>query len=159
VFKTMNATDACQDGQMACINSQFAQCTSSKWDLTSCASGTSCFALPLVNKPGTSLVCDVPSDANARFEAAGVQGGPDGESDPNGDEDCDDGDPSASTASGGSPNDDGDGDCDDDGPSISATSEAQPTPTGDSIVLTTVTTTVTLTPTPIASNIGRPHLP
>jgi len=67
--------------------------------------------------------------------------------------------PSASTASGGSPNDDGDGDCDDDGPSISATSEAQPTPTGDSIVLTTVTTTVTLTPTPIASNIGRPHLP
>jgi len=60
---------------MACVTSQFAQCVDGKWALTPCAAGLKCYALPLVNKAGTSLVCDTQDDALARFAAAGVSGG------------------------------------------------------------------------------------
>ncbi|KAF8156790.1 hypothetical protein B0H34DRAFT_658510, partial [Crassisporium funariophilum] len=74
-FKTIKPTDSCQDGQMACVTSAFAQCVSGKWALSPCAATLSCYALPLVNKPGTSIVCDTQADTLLRFEAAGVTGG------------------------------------------------------------------------------------
>ncbi|KIK08157.1 hypothetical protein K443DRAFT_672638 [Laccaria amethystina LaAM-08-1] len=74
-FASMKPTDSCQDGQMACVTSAFAQCVGGKWSLSTCSSGLACYALPLVNKPGTSLVCDTPMDAAARFAATGVDGG------------------------------------------------------------------------------------
>lgn len=40
-----------------------------------CAATTQCFALPLVNKAGTSLACTTESDATARIAAAGAAGG------------------------------------------------------------------------------------
>ncbi|KAF8516008.1 hypothetical protein BU17DRAFT_93121 [Hysterangium stoloniferum] len=48
------------DGDLTCINGKFAQCSGGKFLLTSCAVGTICVALPLVNKPGT--VCLHPFD-------------------------------------------------------------------------------------------------
>ncbi|KAG2340964.1 hypothetical protein BDR05DRAFT_888854, partial [Suillus weaverae] len=74
-FDTMTANDSCTSGAQACVGGAFAQCIGSSWDLTPCSSGLSCFALPLVTKAGTSLACDTQSDADARFIAAGVQGG------------------------------------------------------------------------------------
>jgi hypothetical protein len=40
-----------------------------------CAAGTTCVALPNVNKAGTSISCDTQADAEARMTAAGVTGG------------------------------------------------------------------------------------
>ncbi|KAG2751178.1 hypothetical protein P692DRAFT_20641526, partial [Suillus brevipes Sb2] len=74
-FAKMSANDSCTSGGQACIGGAFAQCVGSNWTLTPCSSGLSCFALPLVTKAGTSLACDTQSDAEARFVAAGVQGG------------------------------------------------------------------------------------
>ena len=91
---------------MACITSQFAQCVEGKWALTPCAEDLKCFALPLVNKAGTSIVCDTQDDALARFAATGVSGGTTGK-------DATSSTPSASdSASSPTPTDDGD--CDDD---------------------------------------------
>ncbi|KAG6896356.1 hypothetical protein C0992_008818 [Termitomyces sp. T32_za158] len=60
---------------IACINSAFAECVQGKWVLTKCPNGLQCFALPLVNDPGTTLVCDSNNDAASRFEIGGVQNG------------------------------------------------------------------------------------
>jgi hypothetical protein len=38
--------------------------------LTPCANGLTCTALPLVNKPGTSVTCDTQADATARVAQA-----------------------------------------------------------------------------------------
>ncbi|OCH93946.1 hypothetical protein OBBRIDRAFT_712920, partial [Obba rivulosa] len=74
-FATLKATDACTEGQQACVESAFAQCVNGTWTLTQCVKDTSCVALPLVNKPGTTISCDTQSDALQRFQDAGVQGG------------------------------------------------------------------------------------
>lgn len=73
-------TELLPAGQQACISSQFAQCVDGSWVLTPCGSPLSCFALPLVNKRGTSITCDSRADATARFQQAGVTGGVDGSS-------------------------------------------------------------------------------
>ncbi|THU88905.1 hypothetical protein K435DRAFT_679024, partial [Dendrothele bispora CBS 962.96] len=74
-FATMSESDSCQDGQTACISNGFAQCVGSKWQVQACTGDLQCFALPLVNSQGTSLTCDTPEDAAARFQNAGVTGG------------------------------------------------------------------------------------
>lgn len=43
--------------------------------MTQCTSSLSCFALPLVNSPGTSIACDTKEDALARISASGASGG------------------------------------------------------------------------------------
>ncbi|KAG6828866.1 hypothetical protein H0H87_000563 [Tephrocybe sp. NHM501043] len=62
-------------GDMACVGDAFAQCVSGKWALTNCGADLKCAALPLVNKAGTSIVCDRNEDIAQRFETAGVEGG------------------------------------------------------------------------------------
>ncbi|GJJ10819.1 hypothetical protein Clacol_005047 [Clathrus columnatus] len=74
-FASVKATDTCNDSEIGCVSGSFAQCVSSKWVLQPCAEGTTCAALPLVNKVGTSITCDTQSDAIARIAATGVQGG------------------------------------------------------------------------------------
>ncbi|KAF9446590.1 hypothetical protein P691DRAFT_621014, partial [Macrolepiota fuliginosa MF-IS2] len=69
-FATMKATDSCQDGSNACVTGSFAQCVGGKWMLQPCSGDLKCFALPLVNKAGTSLACDTEADANARIATA-----------------------------------------------------------------------------------------
>lgn len=63
------------DGDQACIDGGFAQCVGGKFAVTQCAGGTKCIALPLVNKPGTSITCTTEADATARIEATGATGG------------------------------------------------------------------------------------
>ncbi|KAI0071539.1 hypothetical protein K474DRAFT_1606787, partial [Panus rudis PR-1116 ss-1] len=71
-FASLKATDTCTENEQACVESSFAQCVGGKWALTPCSSGTQCVALPLVNKPGTSIACDTKEDAIARMQAAGA---------------------------------------------------------------------------------------
>jgi len=74
-FEGLNAGSACKDGDQACIDGGFAQCVGGKFAVTQCAGGTKCIALPLVNKPGTSITCTTDADAAARIEATGATGG------------------------------------------------------------------------------------
>lgn len=89
-FEKLSASDPCKAGDMACIDDKVAQCTAQGWQLTACAGGTKCVALPLVNKEGTSITCDTEEDAVARFEAAGVEGGITGNSADTGKDDGED---------------------------------------------------------------------
>lgn len=74
-FSTLSKSSTCQDGDQACIDDGFAQCVGGKFVITPCPSGTTCIALPLVNKPGTSIACTTQSDAEARIKATGATGG------------------------------------------------------------------------------------
>ena len=62
-------------GQNACVDGGFAQCVGGEFVITPCAGGLQCVALPLVNKPGTSITCDTLADALARIAATGASGG------------------------------------------------------------------------------------
>lgn len=73
-FTSLTKDSACNDGESACVEGGFAQCVGGKFTIMPCAGGTQCFALPLVNKPGTSLTCDTKSDADARITQAGGSG-------------------------------------------------------------------------------------
>jgi hypothetical protein len=74
-FATLTADSPCKDGDQGCINGGFAQCVGGKFQVTGCSAGTKCFALPLVNKEGTSITCDTEDDAVARIGQTGVTGG------------------------------------------------------------------------------------
>ncbi|KAJ3860206.1 hypothetical protein EV359DRAFT_49579 [Lentinula novae-zelandiae] len=73
-FASLTATSSCTDGQQACVGGGFAQCVGGTFQITQCAGGTQCFALPLVNKPGTSVTCTSQADATARIAATGATG-------------------------------------------------------------------------------------
>ncbi|KAG6910043.1 hypothetical protein DXG01_013767 [Tephrocybe rancida] len=74
-FSKLTADSACSTGDQACIGTGFSQCVGGKFVTTACAASTACFALPLVNSPGTSIACTTEADATARFEASGATGG------------------------------------------------------------------------------------
>ncbi|KAB5592274.1 Proline-rich protein [Ceratobasidium theobromae] len=74
-FESLKAGQECTNGDQACIDGGFAQCVGGAFTATQCAAGTQCFALPLVNKPGTSLACTTEADAAARIAATGATGG------------------------------------------------------------------------------------
>ena len=65
----------CSDGEVACIHGVFAKCDHGKFVQTPCGGGTQCFALPLVNSPGTSVTCTTEGDAAARIQRTGATGG------------------------------------------------------------------------------------
>ncbi|CAG8672649.1 15645_t:CDS:2 [Cetraspora pellucida] len=67
-FDTFTTKTPCNVGDQACINNQFAQCTATNtWVLEQCNGGLTCCALPLRNKPGTSIACDTKQDQTARI--------------------------------------------------------------------------------------------
>jgi hypothetical protein len=71
-FAGLAVGSPCQDGDQACIDNGFSQCVGGKFAAPSaCGGGTQCFALPLVNKAGTSVTCADPADAAARIAATG----------------------------------------------------------------------------------------
>ncbi|TDL17661.1 hypothetical protein BD410DRAFT_729718, partial [Rickenella mellea] len=74
-FATASPSDSCNGTENACIDGQFAQCSSGAWVLTDCPGNLQCFALPLVNKKGTTITCDSKSDAAARIKQTGAKGG------------------------------------------------------------------------------------
>jgi hypothetical protein len=69
-FQALTPASSCTSGEQACVNGQFAQCVGGKFALSPCSGGTTCTALPLVNKAGTSVTCDTPADTAARIAAA-----------------------------------------------------------------------------------------
>jgi len=71
-FATLTASSTCTDGEQACVGGGFAQCVGGQFSVTQCAGGLSCFALPLVNEPGTSITCDTQADADARIANTGA---------------------------------------------------------------------------------------
>ncbi|KAI0915233.1 hypothetical protein AcV5_005400 [Taiwanofungus camphoratus] len=74
-FASLTNSSSCNEGDNACVGGGFAQCVGGQYVVEGCASGLSCFALPLVNKQGTSLACTTQSDALSRIQATGAQGG------------------------------------------------------------------------------------
>jgi hypothetical protein len=62
-------------GENACVNGSFAQCVGGKFVNVGCGASLTCAALPLVNKPGTSITCTTTADALARIQATGATGG------------------------------------------------------------------------------------
>ncbi|TFK28555.1 hypothetical protein FA15DRAFT_665268 [Coprinopsis marcescibilis] len=74
-FTGIQVTDSCELGQVSCIEGGFAQCVNGRWVVQPCATGLRCYAVPLINSRGTSLVCDTQEATLARFENAGVTGG------------------------------------------------------------------------------------
>ncbi|KAG7439179.1 uncharacterized protein BT62DRAFT_924873 [Guyanagaster necrorhizus] len=71
-FATLTPSSPCTTGDEACVDDGFAQCVGSQFTITQCAGGTQCFALPLVNKAGTSIACTTQADANSRIAATGA---------------------------------------------------------------------------------------
>ncbi|KAK0204287.1 hypothetical protein DFS33DRAFT_1434377 [Desarmillaria ectypa] len=71
-FASLTTSSPCTDGDEACVNGGFAQCVGGQFVITQCAGGTQCFALPLVNKPGTSIACTTQADADSRIAATGA---------------------------------------------------------------------------------------
>ncbi|CAB4464492.1 unnamed protein product [Rhizophagus irregularis] len=69
-FDKLNKNSPCKTGETVCIKGQVAQCDQGKFVLTSCGPTTECFALPLVNSPGTSIACDKSEDAANRIKLA-----------------------------------------------------------------------------------------
>jgi len=74
-FASLTADSSCTEGDQGCENGQFAQCVGGKFVSTECAGGLKCFALPLVNKLGTTVTCTSDDDAAARIKATGATGG------------------------------------------------------------------------------------
>jgi len=74
-FATLSADSSCTSGTNACVQGQFAQCANGKFAVTSCAAGTQCLSLPLVNSAGTSITCATEADAAQRIAATGATGG------------------------------------------------------------------------------------
>ena len=77
-FSTLTSSSSstsCSEGDQACVDGAFAMCVGGKFVSMGCAAPTRCFALPLVNKAGTSLACTTQEDAEARFAVAGAMGG------------------------------------------------------------------------------------
>jgi len=75
MFATLSGDQSCDEGDRACVNGEVGTCLNGAFSLTSCGSGTSCFAVPLVNTPGTKIVCDSEEDAAQRIAATGATGG------------------------------------------------------------------------------------
>ncbi|KAL0953710.1 hypothetical protein HGRIS_004903 [Hohenbuehelia grisea] len=70
-FAGLSESASCTDGENACVSGKFAQCVAGKFVLTPCGQGLTCMALPLVNKPGTSITCTTTAGAQARIAASG----------------------------------------------------------------------------------------
>lgn len=62
-------------GEAACVEGGFAQCVGGAFVVQQCSGDLQCFALPLVNSPGTSITCTTAADAEARISASGATGG------------------------------------------------------------------------------------
>jgi len=73
-FANLTAGSPCNLGEDACIDGAVALCDNGKFAPVSCGT-LQCFALPLVNKPGTVVTCTTEQEATARIAATGATGG------------------------------------------------------------------------------------
>jgi len=73
-FASLTPNSPCNDGENACVGGKFGQCVNGNFVLTSCAANLECFALPLVNKRGTTITCTTQEDAQQRIKNSGANG-------------------------------------------------------------------------------------
>lgn len=71
-YATLTASSSCNDGDIACINGQFASCWDGSYHLYSCPGNWTCAAIPNEWSTGTTTTCDSPDDISWRFSTAGV---------------------------------------------------------------------------------------
>lgn len=71
-FAKLTPDSSCKSDEDACIDDKFAKCVNGKFQLQDCAPGTICAALPLVNKPGTSITCTTEADRDQRIKNTGA---------------------------------------------------------------------------------------
>ncbi|CAG8546752.1 11553_t:CDS:2 [Acaulospora morrowiae] len=75
-FAKIDFTKPCPTlNQIACDGDSTAKCTpgadgNNVWSIQPCAATLKCFALPLVNKAGTSVTCDTQADRDDRVNRA-----------------------------------------------------------------------------------------
>jgi hypothetical protein len=74
-FATLNATDNCTDGDIACVEGALALCRGSSWVTQNCPATLQCFALPDVDQEGVTIGCTSPNTALGLIEATGAEGG------------------------------------------------------------------------------------
>ncbi|KAJ7033175.1 hypothetical protein C8F04DRAFT_631875 [Mycena alexandri] len=170
-FQNLTANDACNTGDVACIQGDFATCVDDKWQTKGCLNSLSCFVVPSLSQSGANVTCTSERNALSTITSTGASNeiavahanvtdgsdGQDGSCDPDsGDNDNNDN------------GDDGDDTCDGGSSSSSAPADASTTPSatttvaangGDSTVTVTVTpsaaTTVFITePAPPAATDG-----
>ncbi|KAH8826876.1 hypothetical protein DL96DRAFT_1604648 [Flagelloscypha sp. PMI_526] len=71
-FKNLKADATCDASEIACIGGKLALCDGGKFITMDCPATTTCAAVPLVNKAGTSVVCTTEQDIDNRMKEAGV---------------------------------------------------------------------------------------
>ncbi|THH07566.1 hypothetical protein EW146_g9278, partial [Bondarzewia mesenterica] len=64
-FADLKKTDACNDGENACIDNAFALCNGTSWTTQRCPSGKQCFALPSIRNNGTFVACTSQNNAQS----------------------------------------------------------------------------------------------
>lgn len=72
-YASLTTSSSCDnDGDIACINSQFATCYQGHYFTHACASGWSCAAIPNEWDAGTTTTCDSDDNIAWRFSQAGI---------------------------------------------------------------------------------------
>jgi hypothetical protein len=74
-FDTLQVTDPCNNGDIACIQGALAQCINGQWETQSCPTSLQCFALPDVDQQGVTVGCTDQATAQGLITATGAQGG------------------------------------------------------------------------------------
>ncbi|KAI0076484.1 hypothetical protein K474DRAFT_1597780, partial [Panus rudis PR-1116 ss-1] len=74
-FQSLTVKDACDAGQMACVQNSRATCEFGSWKLQRCKDSEKCFAVPSLKDRGTSLLCTSEAHALSIIQASGVKGG------------------------------------------------------------------------------------
>ncbi|KAH7929757.1 hypothetical protein BV22DRAFT_1125490 [Leucogyrophana mollusca] len=71
-YSSLTPDSSCNDGDIACIDGQFAHCYQNHYFLHSCPSDWSCAAIPNEWSSGTTTTCDSNDNIAYRFSQAGV---------------------------------------------------------------------------------------
>lgn len=71
-YESLTVSSPCSDGDIACINGQFASCRDDSYHVYGCPDGWACAAIPNEWSSGTTTTCDSPDNIAWRFAQAGV---------------------------------------------------------------------------------------
>ncbi|KAH7889439.1 hypothetical protein F5I97DRAFT_1947972 [Phlebopus sp. FC_14] len=71
-YATLTVNSSCNDGDVACISGQFAQCHQGQYITYDCPGDWTCAAIPNEWSEGTSTTCDSNDNIAWRFSQAGI---------------------------------------------------------------------------------------
>jgi len=72
-FRALQQSDTCNNNDTACVQGGPATCVNNTWQLSSCPSTKSCFALPQLRANGTFIACTSLNNAASIIAATGIQ--------------------------------------------------------------------------------------